>query len=343
MTDDDCPAVANGALPRYPQIVIESACRYRDQLLEHRSLFSEQLRPSVERLIELLAGVPAASEIRADTLGFTAADLAVAKVPEDVDLLVNQWCLGWGRDRAPILAMGTEEAYPANPVDLGQWNCCCSVIWATGGRQDIVDALDPRSAHPTQPILGFAQRRQFHIHANDYYLVHKRHWDSTKGEEGGWVRPGRHTWKLLAEVIAGHGQWLPLLEQNAGILGELTYQIEVSAYPARFAVQGRASTDDRRAFLSTVVGTMRDTARVLIFHGRPNEPAWGGRDSLAGVFLGIPRLGEQDWTLVDVLDQHLRYARSGDRLVLITRALNGNVRTQLIDKLHELVSSLGPY
>jgi hypothetical protein len=107
--------------------------------------------------------------------------------------------------------------------------------------------------------------------------------------------------------------------------------------------KGRASTDDRRAFLSTVVGTMRDTARVLIFHGRPNEPAWGGRDSLAGVFLGIPRLTERDWRLVDVLDQRLRYARSGDRMVLITRALNGSVRTQLIDKLHELVSSLGPY
>ena len=84
-------------------------------------------------------------------------DLFITQAPQDVDLLVNQWCLGWGRDSAPIVSMGTEEAYPAKAIDLGQWNCCCSVIWATGGRQDIVDALDPRSAHPEQPIENDAQ------------------------------------------------------------------------------------------------------------------------------------------------------------------------------------------
>jgi hypothetical protein len=335
MTDLDRVVIPNDALPYYPDLITESAARYHNQLSVRLGLFSEQLRPRVERLIELLDRVRDATDIRADDLGFTAQDLAIARA-EDVDLLVNQWCLGWGRDSAPIISMGTEEAYPAKPVDLGQWNCCCSVIWATGGRQDVVDALDPRSAHPEQRISGFEQRRQFHIHSNDYYLVHKRHWDS---ETRRWVRPGRHTWKLLAEVVAGHGHWQPLLEQNVGTLGELTYQIEVSAYPAKLAVAGRASTDERRSFLSTVVGKLRGTAKVLIFHGRANDPGWGGRDTLAGVFLGTPRLTELDWTQLRVMEQPLRYARHGNRLVLLTRALNGNVRTQLIDKLHELVAS----
>jgi len=337
MTDADPALAGNGGMPTYPDLVNESAARYGDHLTERLGRFSQPLRPSVERLIRLLRRVGGASDIQARNLGFTAADLAIAKNPEDMDLLVNQWCLGWGRDAAPIISMGTEEAYSANPVDLGQWNCCCSVIWATGGLQDIVDALDPRSAHPNQPVPGFEQRRQFHVHANDYYLVHKRHWDS---ERERWVRPGRHTWKILAEVIAGHGQWRPLLEQNEGGLGDLAYQIEVSAYPAKLAADGRASTDERQAFLSDVLGTVRSTARVLIFHGRANEPAWGGRDSLAGVFLGTPRLTEPAWTRLSVMGQPLLYARRGDRLVLLTRALNGNVRTQLIVKLHDLVGPL---
>jgi hypothetical protein len=335
---DANPTVApKSGLPKYPDLVNESAARYGDHLSARLDRFSEPLRPGVERLIELLRRVGGPSTIQADNLGFTAADLAIAKVPEDLDLLVNQWCLGWGRDAAPIISMGTEEAYPANAVDLGQWNCCCSVIWASGGLQEIVDALDPRSAHPNQPVAGFELRRQFHVHANDYYLVHKRHWDSDRGR---WVRPGRHTWKILAEVIAGHGQWRPLLEQNVGNLGDLAYQIEVSAYPAKLAGDGRASTDERQVFLSEVLGTVRSTAKVLIFHGRANEPAWGGRDRLAGVFLGIPRVTEPAWTRLSVMGQPLRYVRGGDRLVLLTRALNGSVRTQLIDKLHELVGPL---
>ncbi|HXN75720.1 MAG TPA: hypothetical protein VN876_03730 [Gemmatimonadaceae bacterium] len=286
--------------------------------------FSESLRPSIEALIELLARVRDPFSITTDNIGFTANDLSTADVPPDLDLLINQWCLGWGRDDAPIVAMGTEEAYPVRAVDLGQWNSCCAVIWATGGRQPIVDALDPRSAKHDPPIPEFEHRREFHIHANDYFLVHKHR--------------GRHTWKLLAEAIAGRGNWLPLLDQNVGTLGNLAYQIEVSAYPAKLTADGRASTGDRHAFLSTMLAKMRSSAKVLLFHGRGNDPEWGGRDALAGIFLGRDRLTYAEWEQVDFHGQPLRYFRHGSRLVVLTRALNGNVRSQLLDGLHALIA-----
>src|SRR5205823_1404879 len=177
--------------------------------------FSDALRPRVQGLIDLLGRVREASSLQADNLGFVASDLRDA-LAADVDLLVNQWCLGWGRDDAPLMAMGTEEAYPAKPIDLALWNCCCAVVWASGGRRDIVAAIDPRSANPDPPIHDFEGRREFHIHANDYYLVHQPHRDPDSQR---WVRPGRHTWKLLAEVIAGRGASASMLEQNTGTLG----------------------------------------------------------------------------------------------------------------------------
>ena len=308
----------------YPEVVLDSADRYRDHLSRHLGRFSGSIRPSIEALIELLARVRDPSSIIADNIGFTANDLSTADVPGDLDLLINQWCLGWGRDDAPIIAMGTEEAYPAKAIDLGQWNSCCAVIWATGGRQSIVDALDPRSAKHDPAIPQFEHRREFHIHANDYFLVHKHR--------------GRHTWRLLAEAISGHGKWLPLLDQNVGILGNLAYQIEVSAYPAKLTADGRASTGDRHAFLSTMLAKMRGSAKVLLFHGRANDPGWGGRDSLAGTFLGRDPLAHTEWEQLDFQGQPLRYFRRGSRLVVLTRALNGNVRRQLLDGLHALIA-----
>jgi hypothetical protein len=308
----------------YPEVVRESADLYRDHLSNNLDRFSEPLRPSIEALIELLGRVRVPSAITADNLRFTANDLSTADVPRDLELLVNQWCLGWGRDDAPVVAMGTEEAYPAKAIDLAQWNSCCSVIWATAGRQEIVDALDPRSAKHDPPIPQFELRRGFHIHANDYFLVHKHR--------------GRHTWKLLAEAIAGRGKWLPLLDQNVGILGNLAYQIEVSAYPAKLTVDGRASTEERHLFLSGMLAKMRTTARVLLFHGRANDPGWGGRDLLAGTFLGRGRLMHTEWEQLDFHGQSLRYYREGSHLVVLTRALNGNVRSQLIDGLHALIA-----
>jgi hypothetical protein len=323
MADIDSSRFPKPGIARYPELILESADQYRDQLRSNLGRFSEPLRPSVAALIDLLERVHDPSAIIADQIGFTANDLSNADVPRDLDLLINQWCLGWGRDDAPVVAMGTEEAYPVKAVDLGQWNCCCAVIWATDGRQEIVDALDTRSATHDPPIPQFEHRREFHIHANDYFLVHKHR--------------GRHTWRLLAEVIAGRGKWLPLLDQNVGTLGNLAYQIEVSAYPAKLTVAGRASTEVRHAFLSKLLATMRSSAQVLLFHGRGNEPEWGGRDSLAGAFLGRDRLARTEWEQLDFHGQPVRYFQHGSRLVVLTRALNGNVRSQLIEGLHELI------
>src|ERR1700686_4237521 len=59
------PAVTNiggrqthgDGIARYPELVLESADRYRDHLRGGLGRFSESLRPSIEALIELLARV----------------------------------------------------------------------------------------------------------------------------------------------------------------------------------------------------------------------------------------------------------------------------------------------
>ncbi len=322
------------SLAVYPELVLESANRYRSHLEQRLGDFSPPLRPAIETLIDLLSRVDHQG-IRADQIRFDALSLARAEVPSDLDLLINQWCLGWGRDDAPVIVMGTEEAYPVSPIDLGLWNCCCAVIWAMSGSREIIERIDPRAADPDPPIAGFEDRQEFHVHANDYYVVHKRHWDP---ERNRWVRPGRHTWKLLAEAIAGRGHWMPLLEQNRGTLGESAYQIEVSAYPAKLAIDGRASSEERRLFLTNALTTMRQTAKVLLFHGRPNEPRWGGRDVLIGAFLRAAPPSHLDWTRRDVERQPVLHIRHNGRLVLLTRALNGSVSGALLDRLHELIA-----
>lgn len=312
----------------YPELVLKSADRYREHLDLQVSHFSDAIRPGVRHLIELLSRLERPSTLQVGSLGFAADELRDANA-HDVDLLINQWCLGWGRDDAPVISMGTEEAYPARPVDLGLWNCCCAVVWATAGRPDILAAIDSRSAHPDPPIDGFEARREFHLHANDYFLIHQRHWDPDRQL---WVRPGRHTWKLLAEVIAGRGRSAPLLAQNVGSLGLRAYQIEVSAFPAKAAVEGRMATEDRHRFLSDLLGAMRSTAKVLIFHGRASEPGWGGRDSLVATFLRSPKPSPTDWTRESHGGQVLQHIEDSGRTVVLTRALNGSVSGALIDR-----------
>src|SRR5207249_1041125 len=98
--------------------------------LDARS-FSPHIAGVVERLISALRRVPGHGEAwNFSEIGFTAADFICATT-QDVALLVNDWTLGFGQDQAPILALGTEQAYSASdPTELVIWNCCCSPIWS---------------------------------------------------------------------------------------------------------------------------------------------------------------------------------------------------------------------
>jgi hypothetical protein len=242
--------------------------------------------------------------------------------------------------------MGTEEAYSIKkPQDLAQWNCGCSLIWATGGSTDVVDALDARTANPLfgcppGPASDWSRRREFQVHANDYVRVQLPRWDDEKRR---CRRAGRSTWKLAAEVLAGRGQWASLLEPYTGALGNLCYQIEVSAFPAERAAEGTKQTPERLEFLRSLLAMPRPSARVLLLHGRPGLPEWGGRDQLSQTFLGLPTGDNIDWKKDSYRPsagavQSIWFASHTDRLVILTRALNGNVLAKVVDRLHDLAT-----
>ena len=318
----------------HPEVVLTSARAYRDDLTRKLSSgnFSEGVAAAVGRLCALLDQVQQSPAVpNVSESGFTSQDLAGA-TPRDVALLINECTLGWGRDDAPVVVMGTEEAYSATrPADLALWNCCCSVIWACGGDPEVVAAIDPR--YPEVVCDRSIPRRVFHVHANDYFRVEEPHI-----EEGVRRRAGRHTWKVLAQVIGGRGEERTYLAEGTGRLGDLAYQIEVSAYPSTVTAGGKPPTEERHLFLVELVKTLSSSARVLLFHGRADAPQWGHRGDLARAFLGFDPAIALDWKYESYGNQAVHYIASGDRLVILTRAMNGAVRGDLIDRLHELVS-----
>jgi hypothetical protein len=312
---------------------MESAAMYADDLeakVEH-GYFSPAIDDGIRRLVSLLRQViPGTITFDAKKLGFAASDLKDAG-PDDVLPLINDWTLGWGRDDAPVISLGTEEAYSADEPDaLAIWNCSCAVIWAVGGDPRVVEAIDPRYVQTTPARPSTA--RQFHIHANDYLLVHL-----PRLVNGRWRRAGRHTWRLLAEVLAGRGNELDLLAPTTGRLGDICYQVEASAYPSTSAAAGREPSARRQQFLLTLVEHARESARVLLFHGRPHEPTWANRLNIGETFLNLDP-GRLNWIRETFGSQPLAWCAANDRLVILTRALNGSVRGDLIDRIHKLVA-----
>jgi hypothetical protein len=333
--------------PSYPETIRLSAARYRRDLLTklNHGAFP-RVGTAVGGLIGLLEAVEHGLELDAAHLAFSASDLVNAS-EDEAEALINQWCLGWGRDDAPLIVMGTEEAYSIKkPQDLAQWNCGCSLIWATGGRTDVVDSLDARTANPLfgcppAPVSDWTRRREFHVHANDYVRVQMPRWDD---ERRRCRRAGRSTWKLVAQVLAGDAQSNSLLQPYMGSLGNLAYQVEVSAFPAERATEGTKQTPERLEFLKSILKALRRSARALLFHGRPERPEWGHRDQLSQAFLGLPPAKAIDWTKESYrasggAAQSIWFASYDSHLVILTRALNGNVLAKLVDRLHELVNA----
>lgn len=224
-------------------------------------------------------------------------------------LLLNQNSLGLGRDNAGVVVVGTEHGYElgTGAVDFTLQSCCDQVLWLTGGRQDIVQKIIERPL-PTD--------RPFHIYPNDYF-----------GEGGS------HTWVRLAAIL-GETSSEYRRSANPG-LGDLCYQIELSAYPSQNNVHGLTPTDERLSFLQEVVTTLRGSARVLLFHGRASdrrlEPA---RETLASLFLGVD---DVVWTDVGQRYRPIRFADAGERRVIITRAIgNSGVTPRFINRVAAL-------
>src|SRR5579885_2208467 len=320
--------------PAYGDVVVESAASYRAYLVSHLAKFGTPLQTWLKELVELLDMVGDRTAPLLTLGGYRAADFKNADASER-ELLINQWALGWGRDDAPIIVMGTEEAYLPTGEDLGQWNCSCAAIWHSGGARELLERLDPRLAAAPFGADDFANRRPFHVYPNDYLMVHRSHWDQTKDR---WVRPGRHTWKVISQVVAGPDLWRGMLDPTIGRMGDVVHQIELSAYPATIAAAGRPSSAERFAFLRWFVSRVRATARLLIFHGRPNQLEWGRRNEIASAFLDAPGLTGADWNDLLVSGSHVRYVEVDRRLVVLSRALNGAISSEHVEVLRRLVS-----
>ena len=181
-------------------------------------------------------------------------------------------------------------------------------MWLSGSRPDVLERIAGGS-----PWKGNGPG-PFNLYPNDYHRVQS--WKS-----------GNHTWKCVSKVLAwasGEQDWQALLGQssNAPRLGDLAYQIELSARPSLHTSSGAAPTADRQAFLRSVISTLRPTARVLLFHGAEYPEATEKRHELARLFLGLTEdaFPEPNEELVGTT--LVRWIARGDRVVLYTRALS---------------------
>ena len=242
---------------------------------------------------------------------------------------VNEYTLGWGRDDAPIIIMGTEEAYTAAPQELALWNCGCAIIWLSRGRGDVVIHLDSR-AHNSRPD-GLAPRC-FNIHYSD------------------WAPPpqSKHTWGCIAKVLSGdprsedwRSYFVPSLAAGPPRrgMGDVCHQVEISAYPAKRAHDGKFESHARTDFLSGFLDHARATAKVLLFHGGQYQGT--ARAELAEAFLG--KRFDQLPLIEDQPRRRMWKAEHDGRIVLHTNALSRpNVDDNYLQKVADQIRELAP-
>jgi hypothetical protein len=235
---------------------------------------------------------------------------------EHRELFLNQWALGIGRDDAPVVVLGAEHAYnverDADLVNLCSESIGSGILWLCGGRNDVVNALSGGAITTARP---------FHVHPNDHY------------QEG-----SMHTWERLGRALGAPGVHEP---RSVPGLGDLCYQIELSAQPSQDTSGSEPPTAARRLFLRSVMEHVRETASVLIIHGSQSSRAHEAvRLELASVFLGGPC--ERALSQRHPLSERYRpisVADIGERRVIRTRALsNQGCTDEFCDNLAALVS-----
>ena len=313
---------------RYPQVVRRSAEAYAEHLARTSSL-SAGGRCAAEALVETLnSAVAEGVELRPDHVRATWRQLAAAEIP-DAEGLLNHWQLGYGNDSAAVISIGTEHAYELmpklrdnTPVDVGlaemTMECLVAVIWLTASKPQVLQRI--ASAPWWGWATGFSANRPYHIYTANYYKV-----------------SARSTWAIIGrDVLRGGADWRTALAERC-------YQVELSAYPARQSVGGRGPSEDRIRFLQFLLGEIRPTARVLIFHGTPKFADLDPREALAAAFLGLEHLGAPTQSGRDSGRREWRVFDSGQRRAIFSRALSGlNVSTEYLEQITRLVAEAAP-
>jgi hypothetical protein len=308
--------------PAHPEVVESAVHGYLSQL---RAVAAEtrregRLGSAVQHLIETHErAIARGYQLEPDDATFSRADLAELRDWQLLSVL-DQHGLGLGRDDAPIVFMGTEEAYDL--VEGGDLAIACSlsVLWLCNSRPDVLDMIDPtvlKSARSHNP-------RQYHIHPNDYYRVD--------------LSGGRGTWECIARVLRPDNPGSLLVPPSGGSsspsLGDLCYQIDVSASPSKLASGGKPSNLTRTAFLTGLVAAFT-SASALVFHGGPSDEH---RQRIASSFLGRA----VNWTSSTTKREWLAWDAENGRAVLHTYALNGRVRYGYLDLVRARLQELAP-
>lgn len=248
---------------------------------------------------------------------FTVDSIAVMP-REDRKLLINQFALGLGHDDARVVVLGNEAAYEVDRDDellnFCLESCASQVIWSCGGSPEVVDRL---SGGAVRLPVG----RPFHIFPNDFF------------REG-----GGHTWVRLAQILGTGEEVRPGASPG---LGDLCYQIELSAHPSQVASRGRAPTAERVQFLVDVMRTLSTTADVLLIHGPGRVEFQHARQQLAAAFLGLPNGATLNWADLGEPRRPIAALMENGRRVVRTRALgNTGVTAEFIRWLKWLTEPL---
>jgi hypothetical protein len=314
--------------PVHPTIVTLSAESYLTQL--RGATLSPNGLVALKSLEESVAACAAwGSEVLTEAVTFSWD--VMSRVPlQDADGFTNHYQLGCGRDDAPVISVGTEHAYQLlvrNPDgtyrDVGlreiTIESACALYWLTGSRPDVTLKLnDCPEWNWRRP---FSSTWPYHIYTAEYHRV-----------------SGGGTWATIGRGVLQAGDtW-------RRALGNRCYQIELSAYPASQAARGRPPTEERVRFLTEVLSTLRNTARVAIFHGTPKFTERDPRLELAEVFLGVATLPSATVRSHEH-EEGLRIYDGGDRRVIFARALNRRnryVSAEYLASIARLIADVVP-
>lgn len=314
---------------RYPELVDESISLY----VAHLERTHESLSPGGNFATRCLIDTLEAARLKGQRMDPTEAtatwrQMAAASV-DDAGVLLNQWQLGYGRDDAPVISIGTEHAYELRPLDRHKRpmdvglaeitiECLVAAIWLCNSRPDVLTRM--LSAPWWNWQADFSEARPYHVYTADYYRT-----------------APRATWPTLGrDVLRGGPDWRT-------VLGQRCYQIELSGYPALQSLGGREPSRARIDFLRKLVSTMRDTARVLILHGTPKFTEHDPRLAVGASFLGVDVLGQATGEGTDSKERRWEtYDRNGLRVIL-SRALSGtNVSSEYLALIARLVADAVP-
>lgn len=317
--------------PHYPEIVRGAGERYRSAMTAVAASNAGTVAKAAGIVADVLdRALARGPELSPREVAFHQSVFADLQVRE-YDHFVHQWTTGLGSDVAPVLVVGTEVADTwTEPQDVA-YHVGLAVEALCWGRLDVMKRMMEGTVW-TKDLDWSIERRPFTVHPYDLFPP---------------KRQGQHTWAVLARIVAPDpSNWRDLVWNRAAqpALGDLTYEIERSAFPSKRQMGGRQPTSDRMRWMADdVVPWLRKTAKVLLLHGGGGRwsQAWETVDvPLIQAFLGTASNPWPDfvWESIDMAD--LGHLETDGRLVVSSRGLSGAISGTYVARVRQLI---GPY